>query len=73
MDRIKEIAKRTDDNLRDFDEIYARKFNLEDAEFDTMIEKLAILTHMFSLEFSHFLKSGNTEVMEHMWDGRYSE
>ena len=74
VDKIKEIAQRNDENIREFDEIYNRKFDIEETKFETMMEKVVILSHMFSLEFQKFVKSGNGgEILEHMWDGHYSD
>ena len=70
VDKIKEIAKDTD--IREFDSIFTRSFELENQNFDEMIEKIVILTHMFSTEFQKYMDCGQgPELMEHMWNGHF--
>ena len=72
VDKIKEIAK--DSDIREFDAIFARQFELENQNFDEMIEKVVILTHMFSTEFQKYVDCGQgAELMEHMWNGHFIE
>ena len=72
VDKIKEIAK--DSDIREFDAIFARQFELENQNFDEMIEKVVILTHMFSTEFQKYVDCGQgAELMEHMGNGHFIE
>lgn len=50
VDKVKAAAMNAD--ISEFDEIFTRKFNsLQETNLDTMLEKLSILTHLFSREF----------------------
>ena len=41
--------------LRDIDQIYTREYNLEGTTLDEQMEKMAILTHIFSRELQSFI------------------
>ena len=72
VDDIKELAM--DTNIREFDEIYLRKFDHLDENVDTMIEKMAILTHIFNREFQMYLECNQEQnLMSKFWNGKYAD
>lgn len=56
VDHVKENAMNP--NIKEFDEIFTRDFaQMEDkTDLNVMLEKLSILTHLFSREFQQYLE-----------------
>ena len=58
--------------MKDFDVIYRRDYDLANSSFEEIVEKLVILTHMYSPELQMFINHGSDiELIEHLWNGRF--
>ena len=72
VDSVKRKAQGSD--VRDFDDIYKREYDLSNCSFEEMVEKLVILTHMFSTEPQMYVNHGSdAELIENLWNGHFSD
>ncbi len=54
---VKKMSMNPD--IREFDELFKRNYEDKNESFDIILEKLCILTHIFSREFQLFLDHGD--------------
>ena len=67
VDRVAEMIKQAD--LRDIDEVMPREFeDMTDSSLEEMVEKMAIITHLFSREFELYKNyNQGANVLKSMW------
>lgn len=61
----------------DMDTIYTRDYDLDGSSLEEYVEKLAILTHIFSREFQCFAMTNTdehkpSELLDTMWNGAFA-
>lgn len=63
---IKDKAMQAKENgtLTDIDQIYSRQYNLDGSSLEEQIEKVAILTHLYSREMQNFVNFNQDEHKE---------
>ena len=59
VDKVKQVAQENQD-LPDFENVYHKNFTIEDT-LETMVEKLSILTHIYSREFQKYVERGHSK------------
>lgn len=59
--------------MPEFDEIYTREYSNLDA-LEQMVEKLVILTHIYSREFQIYVDKGHGKtLLEQLWNGHFKD
>ena len=62
----------------DMDSIYSREYDLDGSSLEEQLEKLAILTHIYSREFQTFTMTNqdqnkSSELLKNLWHGAYAK
>lgn len=69
VDKIKDKAINSE--IPEFEEIFKRKYD-PNLNFEELLEKMVILTHIVSREFQLYIDHGNCETfLEEMWNGQF--
>ena len=61
-------------HLENYEDVYHRNFSELDEGLESLMEKMVILTHLYSREFQLFTAYGQADTLKaSLWGGRFSD